>query len=237
MSASRPSGIGEYVGRRLRPNGISTWQRAAIATVLDDRLAVRGEALAHLLRAREVVLRAGEPEPLLLLAARSGLQAQQDVVRLGVLGLDVVRVVGGDERQPGPPRDLDQPGAHRVLLGDAVVLELEEVVVGAEDLGVLACDRLRRVDVAAHDRLGQLAAEARGEADQSLGVLGEQLPVDARLVVVALEVRRADQLDEVAIAGVVARQQDQMVRVAVRAPLAIVCASAAPCTSRSRGSG
>ena len=125
-----------------------------------DRLAVRGEAFAHLTGAREVVLRSGEPEPLLLLAACSGLQAEQDVVRLGVLGIDVVRVVGRHQRQPGPPRDLDEPRSHRFLLRDAVILELEKVVVGAKDLGVLTRDRLRRVEVAAHDRLRQLAAKA-----------------------------------------------------------------------------
>ena len=124
------------------------------------RLTVRGEAFAHLTGACEVVLRTGEPEPLLLLAACSGLQAQQDVVRLGVVRLDVVRVIGSHQRQPGPSRDLDEPRAHRFLLRDAVILELEEVVVGAKDLGVLTRDRLRRVEVAAHDRLRQLAAKA-----------------------------------------------------------------------------
>ena len=191
------------------------------ATRVGHRLAIRREPLAHLRRAREVVLGAGQPEALLLLSARTGLEAEQDVVRLGVLRLDVVRVVGGHERQPGPTRDLDKAGADRVLLGDAVVLQLEKVVVGAEDLRVLARDRLGRVEVAAHDRLRQLTTETRGQADQPLGVLGEQLLVDARLVVVALEVRRADQLDEVAIPDVVARQQDQMVRIAVGASLAI----------------
>src|ERR1019366_2864466 len=72
------------------------------------------------------------------------------------------------------------------------------------------------------DRLRQLAAETRGQADQPLGVLREQLAVDAGLVVIALEVRGADQLDEVAIAGVVAREQDEVVGVAVGPALTIV---------------
>ena len=142
-------------------------------------------------------------------------------MRLGVFRLDVVRVVGRHERQPRPPCDLDEAGANRVLVRDAVVLQLEKVVVVAEDLRVLARDRLRGVEVAAHDRLRQLTAEARGEADQTLGVLGEDLLVDARLVVVALEMRRAHELDEVAIPGVVARQQDQVARIAVDTSLAI----------------
>ena len=110
-------------------------------------------------------------------------------MRLGVLGLDVVRVVGGDERQPGAPRDLDEAGANCVLLRNAVVLQLEKVVVRSEDLRMLARDRLGGRHVAANDRLRQLTPETRGQADQALGVLGEQLAIDARLVVEALEMR------------------------------------------------
>ena len=87
---------------------------------------------------------------------------------------------------------------------------------------MVASHRLGGGHVSAKDRLRQLATEARGQADQTLGVLREQLAIDAGLVVVALEVRGADQLDEVAIAGVVACEQDQVVGVAVRPSFTIV---------------
>ena len=222
-------GVGvEALGdRRVRRQQVLPQRNLDVTAIRDrhrvgDGLRVRSEAIAHLLRARKVVVGSREAESLLLLAARAGLQAEQDVVGLGVLGLDVVRVVGGHERQAGATRDLDQTGAHRVLLGDAVVLELEEVVVRTEDLGMFASHRLGGGHVTAKDRLGQLATEARGQADQALGVLREQLAIDARLVVVALEVRGADQLDEVAIAGVVACEQDQVVGVAIRPSFTIV---------------
>ncbi len=52
-------------------------------------------------------------------------------------------------------------------------------------------------------------------------MLREQLPIDPRLVVVPLEVRRTDELDEVPVADVVAREQDQVVGIAVGAALTI----------------
>ena len=103
-----------------------------------------------------------------------------------------------------------------------MVLQLEEVVVRTKDLGMVARDRLGCLHVAAKDRLGQFATQASRQADQTLGALGEQLAIDPRLVVVALEMRCADQLDEVAVAGIVACEQDQVVGIPVGPALAIM---------------
>ena len=60
--------------------------------------------------------------------------AQQHVVRLGLLGVDVVEVVGDDERQADLGRQAQQLLVEPALLGEAVVLELEEEAVRAEDV-------------------------------------------------------------------------------------------------------
>ena len=65
--------------------------------------------------------------------------------------------------------------------------------------------------VALQQRLQHVAAEAAGGGDEALVVLGEQVPVEARLVVVALEEGLAGELDEVAVAGLVLGQQGQVV--------------------------
>ena len=136
-------------------------------------------------------------------------------------GVDVMGVVGADQGETGAAGDLQEPLADRGLLGHAVVLELQEVVVGPEDLRVLAGHPLGRVEVAAQDGLGKLAADTPGEADQPLAVSGEQLLVDPRLVVVALEVGDGRERDQVGVAGGVAGQQHQVVGVAVGAPLLV----------------
>ena len=58
--------------------------------------------------------------------------------------------------------------------------------------------------------LGDLAAEARRQADQALAVLREVLAVDARLVVVAVDVGVGDEPAQVPVAGHVRREQDQV---------------------------
>ena len=78
-----------------------------------------------------------------------------------------------------------------MLLGDAVVLQLDEEVVAPEDV-LQAAGRLHgAVEVVAQQVLEHVAAEAAGGGDEALAVLLEQLPVDAGLVVVALEERPA----------------------------------------------
>ena len=66
--------------------------------------------------------------------------AEQDVVRLGLVLADVVEVVGDDQRQPGLGGEPEQLLVEPPLLGQAVVLELEEEAVLAEDVAVLAGD-------------------------------------------------------------------------------------------------
>ena len=94
-----------------------------------------------------------------------------------------------------------------MLLGDAVVLQLDEEVVAPED--VLQPARLlqRGLVVAGEQRLQHLAAEAAGGGDDALAVVVEELPVDLGLDVVALEEGPARELDQVAVAGVVLGQQ------------------------------
>ena len=80
--------------------------------------------------------------------------AQQDVVRVVLLAVDVVQVVGDDERQAGLGRQAQQLLVEPALLGDPVVLELEEEAVLAEDVVVLARELAGELPVVDLERLG-----------------------------------------------------------------------------------
>ena len=117
--------------------------------------------------------------------------------------------------KPDLGRQPDQLLVQPLLLGHAVVLELEEEAVLAEDLAVLARDLPGELPVVHFERLGDLAAQARGQADQPCTVPGEVLPVDPRLVVVAVEVGVGREPAEVLVAGPVLGEQDQVEGLAV----------------------
>ena len=170
-----------------------------------------GEEPPHLPRALQVVLVAVELEAIGVAQQRPGLHAQQGVVGLGVVLVGVVRVVRGQQRGADLPCDLEQLRIGRTLLGDAVVLDLDEEVVTPEDL--LEAGRLFERDLllALQEALQDVAAEATGGDDQALVVPVEQLPVGPGLVVVAGEEGLARELDQVPVADVALGQEDRVV--------------------------
>ena len=99
------------------------------------------EECPHLLRRLQVELLGVEPEPFRVGLQLLLLDAEQHVVRLGVGGRRVVQVVGRDEADAELPREGHLPRRHAALLREAVVLELDPVVAGAEDVPVLARPR------------------------------------------------------------------------------------------------
>ncbi len=169
------------------------------------------EQAAHLDRALQVVLVPVEPEPVLLVDLRVRLHAQQRVVGHRVALVRVVAVIRREQRRVDRPRDLHELRVRPVLVRDAVVLELDEEAVAPEDVLEPARDRERTRVVVLEQRLEHLAPEAAGGRDDPFVVVLEQLPVHLGLLVVALEVRAARELDEVAVAGQRLRQRGQVV--------------------------
>ena len=132
--------------------------------------------------------------------------------------LQVVHVVGDDERQAELARDRLQADVDDLLLLDALVLHLEEELSGAEDVAEGGGGLERPPVLPAPQARRHLALEAAAQADEPLGVPGQQVLVDPRLVVEALGEPRRDELDQVVEALVGLGQQHQVVvRLARRA--------------------
>ena len=106
------------------------------------------------------------------------------------------------------------------LLGQAVGHHLQEEVAAPEDVVVLAGHLLGGLHAPAGDGLGDLAAQAGRAGHQPLGVLAQQLLVDAGAVIEALQEAHRVEVGQVLPAGVVLGQQDQV----VAAPLGLVVA-------------
>ena len=159
----------------------------------------------------------------------AALDADHGVLRLGVVGVHVVDVVGHDERNAGAARDLADTLVDALLLGDPMRHELEVVVALAEDRPVLQGDGAGRVKTLIGDGARELALQARGERDQPLAALPQQVLVHARAVVVALDVRRGDEGNEVLVAGEVLRKEDQMPGLSVAFGSRVAVEPVVPC--------
>ncbi len=146
----------------------------------------------HLLGRLQVVAVAGEREPLARAVAGrdvhrgARVDAQQVLLRGRVLTHDVVAVVGGQQRDPQVLRELEQPVADPLLDLEAVVHQLQEVVVAAEDVLEVGRRLPRGVVVVVAQVDLDLAARAAGGADQPGTVRREQLAVDAGVMEVAV---------------------------------------------------
>ncbi len=98
----------------------------------------------------------------------------------------------------------------------SLVLNFEEEVFFAENVGECAGCGARGFVVVLHQALGHFALETAGKADQSTGMLGKKLLADARLVVEAVQRCLRGDFDEIAVTLFVFGQHQQVVvRVAI----------------------
>ena len=128
-----------------------------------------------------------------------------------ILREGVVRVVGDDGAQSELAREELQHRPDPPLVGDAVVLQLDEEVVGPEHVAPVRQCLTRGDHVVAQQVLVHLRAQASRQDDESGTVGREELEVDARLVPIPLHVGGGRERDEVAVAGIVLGQHRQVV--------------------------
>ena len=207
--------LGGAVRQRVGGQQIRAEVEAHVAALRDLHgggagLGVVLEALVHLLAGLEVELVAAVAHAVLVVEVALRLDAEQGVVRVRVLVTQVVDVVGGDGAEVCLLREHGEPRQQLALLGQSRVLQLDEDVLGAEQVRQAADLGHGALVVAVLEHRRDAPAHAAGERDEALAVLGEQLPIGARLVVVALQVGARAQLDQVLVARLVAGQQREV---------------------------
>ena len=174
-----------------------------------------GERLRHLVRGFHVELVAREAEPARIGEHRLGLDRQQRLVSAGVLLADVVSVVGRHHPEAVAVGEVAQDRVQPALFLQPVVLELDEEVV-PEDVQVLPQHALAGPLALVEDGARDLRAEAARQGHDPVVVLPEQLVIDARLHVEALEVGAAGEPAQVLVSREVLRQQRQVEVAAVQ---------------------
>ena len=132
-------------------------------------------------------------------------------MRAGVVLAEVVRIVGDHQRNPGVARQAMDLRQHFLIRIQAVILQLQEEILLAEQVAVLVGQALGFVVAVGQQGFVDIAAQAGRERDQAFGMARQQVFIDARLVIETVQVTGGDQLDQVAVAGLVFAQQHQMV--------------------------
>ena len=176
---------------------------------------------AHLLLTLEVEFLRLEAHTPRVVDGLAHLDAHEDVLIIGVLFLDIVRVVCHDKGDAGIAVQADKLAPRGLLILDAVILDLKIEIILPEKLLQLQRLGLRGLIVTADEPLGNVPRKAAGQAYEPLGVLVQNRPVYARLNVKALGEARGDEVAEVAVACLILAQEDQVRIVIVNAVLLI----------------
>ena len=154
-----------------------------------DRLGIVGKQRRHLLGRTKVEALRLIAHAVFVVHGLARLDAEQNIVRVGIFFSKIVRVVRHDEREPRLLVQAQDALVDDGLIADAVVLQFEVKVLGGKDFRQCQGIFLGTVVVAIAEPSRDLTGETRRERDEALGVLAQKIQVDARLDVKALDVR------------------------------------------------
>ena len=165
---------------------------------------------AHFLFALDIELFRLHPHALVVRERFAGLNAHQHFLGVRVLLLQIVAVVGRNQRNVHLPRQGNQPRQYGFLLPQVVIHDLNIEILLAEDLLHFLHIGMGAFVLPVQQHFRQVAAQAGAQADQALVMFPDQVIVDPRLVVISRQESFADQVHQVLVSGVVLAQQDQV---------------------------
>ena len=186
------------------------------ATGIPDRLRQFSKLRDHFLRRLDIKLVGVKPESIGIVDRLAGLQAEHHVVWPGVLFLQIMTVVGPDQRDPQLLVNLNQTTIGDALVLQTIRLDLQVVVILAKDLPVLTGRLDRALHILLADQVGDLATQTAGECDETLMMLLKQFFVHPRLVIEPFQIGLAHQLDQVLVSSTARGQEDEMIIVIMR---------------------
>ena len=182
-----------------------------------DRLGIGTEEHLHLVRILKVKLVRGKGGGTSRIHGGLRLNAHQHRLGLRVLPSEIVTVVGGHQGKPRGGGQIRKHGQNGLLLGHAVILQLNIEMILAKQLAIAHSGGTGGGNVTLGEQTGDPSAKAGRKRDQPFRVRAQKLLVHARLVVKALGIGARNHLDQVSVSRHILTEKHQMVSVSVRA--------------------
>ena len=133
-----------------------------------------------------------------------------DFLASGVFLLRIVEIVGGHEAEAVFLRQLRQHRPHRRFFREAMVLELDEIIILSEGVDIELNHLPGFIHVPVQDSLGQFSSHAGRHGNEAFMVLPEQVMVRPGFEIIALGPGLGADFDKVLVALIIFRQQDEM---------------------------
>ena len=169
-----------------------------------------GEQSLHFLFALDVILTALITHAILVRQLFAGLQTQQNIVGNRILSIGVMHIVGGYQRNVQFSAHLEQFHVHRTLLRDTVILQFQKIIALAKAGLVFASRFSRFVLHSLQNKPGHFTCKAGRQCDNSLVELLQHFHVHTGFIIISFRKATADDFHQIRIAGIVLRQQHQM---------------------------
>ena len=179
----------------------------SLRTIAEQRL--------HLVIAFKIVAVVVEAHTIRLINRARRLDAQQNILRRGILLLHIMQIVCRHQTKTELLRQLLQLRAYLVLLIKVMVLNFQKVVFLAENVYIFLNAATCSLQVILQNHLRHLAGNAGTEADNALVIRSQHVLVYAWFIIKSLQLTDADDFHQVMVACIVLRQQNQMVHAAV----------------------
>ena len=179
----------------------------SLRTIAEQRL--------HLIIAFQIIAVVVKAHTVRLINRAGRLNAQQNILRCGILLLHIMQIVRRYQAQTELLRQLLQLRADLVLLIKVVVLNFQKIIFLAENVYIFLNAATCSLQVVLQNHLRYLAGNAGTEADNALVVGAQYVLVYTRLIVKALQLTDADNFHQVMVACIVLRQQNQMIHATV----------------------
>ncbi|KFM93090.1 hypothetical protein DJ90_2785 [Paenibacillus macerans] len=183
-----------------------------------QRLGHMREQRGHLIPGFQVELVRVHFEPVFVVDRFAGADANEHILNLGVLPVQVMHIVGGRQFDPRLLRQLNKLEVYLFLLRQTVILQLQIKISAKRRL--IAQRRFFRFLVrSAQQMMRHLSAQTGAQADQPFPMPLQRLPIDPRFVVEAFQMADRDEFHQIPVPGFIFSQQNQMVdRLILTAP-------------------
>ena len=167
-------------------------------TLIENRRNLAEHSI-HFFAGFEVELIGIKLHPVGIIDRLTGLNAQQDVMRAGVVLVHVVTIVRRNRPDSGAFGNAQHVGNNLALLLETVIVNLEEEPAFPKDVLILDSGFFRLFDTAGQDIRRNLTVQTSRKTDQAFVMFTQQFFINAGFVIETVEVPFRDELHEILI--------------------------------------
>ena len=165
----------------------------------------------HLLLRFQIVVGSRKAHAVRIVDCSPRLHTEQDIMELAVIRMNIVDIICCDKSDTMLLCQITKSMIHRFLFRESVILYFQEKIRMPEYVDIFANDLIRLFYIPAQNRLRNLSCNTGGKRDNSLMVAAQKFLINARFIIISLNICERYELNKVTIAELILGKKDQMI--------------------------